>query len=374
MKEVDQRVIETIEKVRKYVEADGFQSAEFPLENVSTLIDITMGSVFWKSLNGKYNEAFCKVPQLYHDGFKKAMEKGDNEEILYLLELFEYSYRSVQAMLKGEERLEKEKLYKKEIIEIGEAYAKIQYRLHQERQKGLGKGDKKLLSGRGAVYTCLFGDEELYQPDNLDSQIEYICFTDKEERWGKREGAWKFRKLENTDDLDEDMLRTKYMILCHKMLPEYDYSIWIGRGFKVAGEVKLFCEVYGNGNSFLGFAQSSAECMYQDMSYTDMGADDRNIEIRKKIHNYKKEGYPEDNGLIDSKIMVRNHKDPQMCKVMEEWWDYTKKEEEKNGIQTTYFNYVAWKNNYPFSICDLFVYYNPYLDRKSTRLNSSHMA
>ena len=49
-----------------------------------------------------------------------------------------------------------------------------------------------------------------------------------------------------------------------------------------------------------------------------------------------------------------------MCKVMEEWWDYTKKEEEKNGIQTTYFNYVAWKNNYPFSICDLFVYYNPY--------------
>ena len=100
--------------------------------------------------------------------------------------------------------------------------------------------------------------------------------------------------------------------------------------------------------------------MYQDMSYTDMGADDRNIEIRKKIHNYKKEGYPENNGLIDSKIMVRNHKDLQMCKVMEEWWDYTKKEEEKNGIQTTYFNYVAWKNNYPFSICDLFVYYNPY--------------
>ena len=224
MKEVDQRVIETIEKVRKYVEADGFQSAEFPLENVYTLIDITMGSVFWKSLNGKYNEAFCKVPQLYQDGFKKAMEKGDNEEILYLLELFEYSYRSVQAMLNGEERLEKEKLYKKEIIEIGEAYAKIQYRLHQERQKGLGKGDKKLLSGRGAVYTCLFGEEELYQPDNLDSQIEYICFTDKEERWGKREGAWKFRKLENTDDLDEDMLRTKYMILSHKILPEYDYT------------------------------------------------------------------------------------------------------------------------------------------------------
>lgn len=140
MKEVDQRVIETIEKVRKYVEADGFQSAEFPLENVYTLIDITMGSVFWKSLNGKYNEAFCKVPQLYQDGFKKAMEKGDNEEILYLLELFEYSYRSVQAMLNGEERLEKEKLYKKEIIEIGGGLRKDTIPVASGKTKGIGKG------------------------------------------------------------------------------------------------------------------------------------------------------------------------------------------------------------------------------------------
>lgn len=47
MHEVDQKVIETIEKVRKYVEIDGFQSMEFPLENVYTLIDITIGSIFW---------------------------------------------------------------------------------------------------------------------------------------------------------------------------------------------------------------------------------------------------------------------------------------------------------------------------------------
>lgn len=360
MREVDQKVIETIEKVRKYVEIDGFQFMEFPLENVYTLIDITIGNIFWESLNGKRNDAFHKIPQLYKDGFKKAMEKKDKEEIFYLLDLFEYSYRSVRAVLNGEERFEKEKLYKKKIIEVGDAYAKIQYRLHQERQGNSHREQKKLLSGRGVVYTCLLGEEELYQPDNLDSQMEYICFTDKEERWGKKEGAWTFCKLENKEELDEEMLRMRYRILPHKILPEYDYSIWMDRSFKVAGELKLFCEVYGNGNSFLGFAQSSAECMYRDLAYTNMGTDDQNIETRKKIYRYKEEGYPENNGLIDSKIMVRNHRDPQMCKVMEEWWDYTRKGEENGEITTTYFNYVAWKNNYPFSICDLFIYYNPY--------------
>ncbi len=72
MKEVDQRVIETIEKVRKYVEADGFQSAEFPLENVSTLIDITMGSVFWKSLT----KPFVKFPNYIMMDLRKRWKRG----------------------------------------------------------------------------------------------------------------------------------------------------------------------------------------------------------------------------------------------------------------------------------------------------------
>lgn len=355
MVKIDQKVISAIEKIRRYVEAVGVE--QFPLESVRALIDITIGGGFWEGISDKYNVVFGKTVDLYIAGFEKAVENKDADQVLYLLELFEYQYRSMITAISDEERFARERPYKKQIIQIGEAYARMQYRLHEERQKGMVSSNVKLMSGKGCVYTCVLGEEVLYQPDNFDSQIEYLCFTDNKEKWGTKDGAWKYCELENKDGLDEKKLRMKCCILAHELLKDYDYSIWVDREYKVAGEIKLFCEVYGNGNSLLSFPQSSKDCMYEDMLYTDMGSDDRNIEMRKKIHAHKKEGYPENNGLIDSRIMVRNHRDPMLCQVMEQWWEKSLQEE---SIEATYFNYIAWKNKFAFSICDLFIYFNPY--------------
>lgn len=156
--------------------------------------------------------------------------------------------------------------------------------------------------------------------------------------------------------------------MIHKLLPKYDYSIWIDSDMVISGDIFRFCKVYGEGNSFLGFSQSSKDCIYQDMSHTTMQFDDLNITMRKKVLQYQKEGYPEHNGLIDSRVMVRRHDDESLCKVMEEWW-----KEVGQGVlfEEDVFNYVAWKNSFPFSICDLFLYANPYFVNSKIDLDTN---
>lgn len=354
---IDEKVIITIDKIKKFIEGETDLKNNFPLKNVKTLVEVTMGNSFWECIGEKPNDAFRKAPELYIECLKKAIEKEDKEGSILLMDLFEYNYRLLMTALSEEERLFREKPYRKMIVEEGNAYSALQYRLHMERQKGMPKNDMVLTKGKGAVYTCLLGDEKLYQPLDVEAKIEYFCFTDKEKLWGTRLGPWQFLKLENPDELEDEIIRSKYRIMAHQVLPDYDYSIWVEHDFKIVGEIQLFCDVYGNGNSFLSFPQSKEDCLYQDVSYTHMATDDRNIEMRKLMYRYKQEGYPEHNGLIDSRIMVRNHRDPEMCKVMEEWWEETLC---FGTIEKNCFNYIAWKNNYPFSICDLFVYINPY--------------
>ena len=107
----------------------------------------------------------------------------------------------------------------------------------------------------------------------------------------------------------------------------------------------------------MSFPSAKEDCIYENMSVTQMGTDELNIKVRKMMLSYRKEGYPEHYGSIDGRVMVRNHKDSELCRIMEEWW-----EEVKGSFIfiDNVFNYIAWKNKFPFSICNLFVYENPY--------------
>lgn len=145
--------------------------------------------------------------------------------------------------------------------------------------------------------------------------------------------------------------------MAHQLLPEYTYSLWVAPDITIVGDILRFGKVYGEGMSLLTFSNAEKDCMYEDMSVTQMGADELNIKIRKAMLRYRKEGYPEHNGLIDGRVIMRNHQDKELGKVMEKWWE----EVQKGGMYTgSILNYVAWKHQYPFAVCNLFIYHNLY--------------
>ena len=147
--------------------------------------------------------------------------------------------------------------------------------------------------------------------------------------------------------------------MAHQFLAEYDYSIWTHSNMQIVGDVLRFCEVYGEGKSFLGFSNTKEDCIYEDMSVAHVRMDDLNIDIRKKLVRYEKEGYPAHNGLIDGRVMVRDHRDKNMCRVMEEWW---REIQDCYSFMGSVFNYIA---------CNLFIYTNPYFRNSKIDLETN---
>lgn len=360
MIKVDDKVINLTEKIRKALREGQMSAESFPMEEIGHLIEYTLGESFWECVGSRENAGFDNMPEIYKECLSAALKRKDLEECGRILHLFQCSYQAFYTALNEEEKIFREKPYRQMIIDLGNAGAQMQYRQHRERQKELRAEKKEDIwgKGRGAVYTCRLGESELMQPKEINRQVEYLCFTDKEERWGTKEGAWKYCAIDKElCRLDEKVIENKYKILAHDFMREYDYSIWVAPDIMIVGDVLRFCNVYGEGNSFLSFPSATEDCIYEDISAAQMTSDDLNIAIRKLMLRYRKEGYPEHNGIIDGRVMVRNHRDREMCRLMEEWWEELPN---RSIISENIFNYLAWKHKFPFSVCNLFIYQNPY--------------
>lgn len=361
---VDDKVLNLVEKICRALKDGKISADAFPIDEISNLIEYTLGESFWKCIGSKQSYGFANIPDTYKECLAKALKREDMEECEHILRLFECTYQAFYTALNEEEKIFRQRPYRQMIIDLGTMNAQVQYRLHKERQKQFKERKERVLGeGRGVVYTCLIGDKVLSQPKEINRQIEYLCFTNDEEKWGKKDGVWKYCAIEKpaktgeSEEEEELILENWCKIMAHKLLKEYDYSIWMASNITIVGDVLRFCRVYGDGKSFLSFPSPMEDCIYEDMSITQMSTDDLNIMIRKMMLQYQKEGYPEHNGLIDGRIIVRNHKDEELCQIMEKWWEEVEKGRLFIG---NVFNYMSWKHQFPFAICNLFIYENPY--------------
>lgn len=256
-------------------------------------------------------------------------------------------------------------LYQNILRETGNAWAELQYRLHEERQGHWAGMLKKLPSERGVVYTCLFGEDTIIlEPEYKNVFWDYVCFTDQKNKWGEREGCWRFFEAQNPGNWNYDLLATYYMINSHRIFQDYDFSIWISPEMRIIGELEQWYEVYNKNSSFLAFSDYKDDSIY-DIIETTLYNDDRNIAGRKKMYGYRQEGYPEHYGLIDTRCIYKNHRDELLFQVLDDWW----KDAAGDIMYGKYgFNYAAWKRNFKFAICDQFVEENWYIVNSRLRL------
>ena len=92
------------------------------------------------------------------------------------------------------------------------------------------------------------------------------------------------------------------------------------------------------------------DCIYQEAeAVVELKKDTENI-VSIQIHKYLGENYPKNNGMIASGILYRTHNDPVVKELMNEWWNEVKLMSRRDQLS---FNYVCWKKEFQYSICDL---------------------
>ena len=206
------------------------------------------------------------------------------------------------------------------------------------------------------VYTAITGGyDNLNDPDYIDPDFDYICFTDDP---NLKSNVWDVRLM---DYEDNNLIRKarRYKILPHKYLKEYDYSFWIDGGIKVVGDLRDYVNNYLKETSMLSIKHIRRNCIYEESkACIRMAKDDENI-INNQINKYKQLNYPTENGLIESTVLFRKHNDDEVIKVMEDWFTELKENSIRDQLS---FNYVAWKNNFNYDQSDILVWKNQYFE------------
>lgn len=210
----------------------------------------------------------------------------------------------------------------------------------QSNEIVLNKIDEKPNSEKKQVvmYTAITNNYDTLKEVNYPSpDIDYIAFTDNKDLKSK---TWKVIYLENLI-MDNYVKTVKYYkMLPHIFLSHYQYSIWIDGSMNIKQDIQPLLEhLYQY--PLTVFKHPERNCIYQEMEVCRMWNLDNELTMRKQMDLYRFKGYPKDNGLISSGVLLRQHNHPHVIKVMEDWWEEIFSHSKRDQLS---FNYVAWKN------------------------------
>lgn len=210
-------------------------------------------------------------------------------------------------------------------------------------------------TGKGVVYTVITGQyDQIKAPEFADSDLDYIAVTDNP---NLSSDFWKIRLISNPEVLSEVKLARKNKILCQDLFPEYDYSIYIDGKVLICGNMKDYIAQYSLGRAMLCFPHFSRENVLEECKeLTALQKDDPSLML-SQVSRYLEEGFPTDYPLVDTCILVRDHKDPALKNAMNTWWQEVKNNSYRDQLS---FGYSCWKNSLSFDLCDLYCGNNPY--------------
>lgn len=195
------------------------------------------------------------------------------------------------------------------------------------------------------LYTTIFGGyDNLVKPD-LPTDWDFKCFSEK-----------------TNAPLYVDNTRNakRFKILPHRYLSDFDYSIFIDGNMYVIGNMDELIDKYLSDCNVALFDHGknlldSRNCIYDEYNaIITLGNKNKNFKdnpnvMYKQVKRYEDEGYPRQNGLGTTMVLVRRHNEKDCIKLMENWWTEIKYNSKRDQLS---FNYIAWKHKVKFNYID----------------------
>lgn len=188
------------------------------------------------------------------------------------------------------------------------------------------------------VYTALLGNyDKLKELKFRKQNVDYICFTDQKKLRSK---TWKITYLETSNKTATDINRDiKINVLDH--LKVYDKSIYIDGNIAVLSDLEQFFDRLDN-YPMAALKHRTRSCIFREAEECLRIGKSNGNEILNQVNEYKKEGFPENFGMTENCILIRDHNHPELKTIISNWWDSY-----LNGVKRDQISlpYLTWRYN-----------------------------
>jgi len=192
---------------------------------------------------------------------------------------------------------------------------------------------------RVCVYTAIFGGyDRLVRPAAQSVPTDFVCFTDA--AIPGRHPLWRVVRDPRLPDLHPRMRAKWFKTHPHVLFPDgrplrrgffgsvlrrdapaYDYTIWIDGNIVPKSQHFVRDMIASVGATGLAlFSHPDRDCIYAEAAESVRWAKYRDLPILAQVESYRREGYPEHNGLMAGGIIVRHRATSELAAIDEAWW------------------------------------------------------
>lgn len=196
-----------------------------------------------------------------------------------------------------------------------------------------------------AIYSCITGNYDLpIKLTYLNPEYDYIMFVDNPKVFEGKSYPWEFRKLE-FDKLDNVRNARYHKIMAHKVLAEYEKTVWIDSNIDIVSPL-LYDDIKKAIDSETNFAISKhphRDCSYAEAEMClEMKRDTAEI-IHKECEFLRQQGFPEHFGLFETNVMYRTQT-PLNTQISEAWMNIITQFSRRDQLALMY---SVWFNKAP---------------------------
>ena len=210
------------------------------------------------------------------------------------------------------------------------------------------------------VYTCITGEyDNVNEIVKNEKNIDFFLFTNNKNIKSK---TWNVIFLDNPEKLNNHMLSRKIKILGHPLINnKYDIALWMDASICFKKSIKEFIKKYYDENKafFSAFKHSERNCIYKEMNECLKKRKDAKTNIIKTKKFLLKEGFPENYGLCEMTVFIKNLKNEQVKKLCELWYKMVLKYSKRDQLS---FMYCVWKYNIKINVINQNVWNNNWFE------------
>ena len=193
---------------------------------------------------------------------------------------------------------------------------------------------------RVAVYTANFGTKDTVPEVKPEEGVDYYCFTDNENFVG---AGWEIIKF--LPMLSDRKTARFFKANSHILFREYDYTVWKDGRITLKKNISAFIELLGD-NHIATSKHRKRDCLYEEAEVCkEWGLDDDKV-IDHQISCIKKNGYPKNQGLSETGILIRDNSE-EVMKFNTHWHTFLMGHSIRDQLS---FNYILWKMKQEWSI------------------------